>query len=380
MAADGRPVVLIVGPVPPPAFGVAKATRLMLDSPVLAERLSILHLDTSDTRGLANIGRFDWANVFLAFRHTGRLALLVAKKRPALTVLTASQGTLGLMRDALLATTSRALGSPVVIYLRGSGYADLQATEGWLAMRILRYLVKGSSLVVVLGESLVGMAHAVDPRAKVAVVPNGCPPAVPVEQRGMRDGDHPLVVYIGRLARPKGLNQIVEATRSVAASVPELEVVLRGEWEPPEYETEIRELVARSDLNDVVRFDGPVSGGEKADLLARAWALLLPSHSEGHPWVILEAMSAGVPVVATDTGAIAETVQDGVAGFVIPVGDADMLASRTIALLTDGALWEKISRCAVERHARHYTMEESHRRLADELCRVAEQRRSRQHD
>ena len=372
---DPRPTVLVIGPVPPPAFGVAKATALMIDSPVLAERLRVLHLDTSDRRGVANIGRFDLSNVWLAFEHMGRLVRLCLHDRPDVTLLTASQGTLGLLRDALLAGIGRIFGSKLAVYMRGSGYADLRSARGRPAAWILRSLVKHSALVLVLGESLVGMARAIEAKAKVAVAPNGCPPAVAPEAVGRRHDGHPVLAYIGRLSRDKGLDDALEVIRQVAAACPPVEVVLAGEWEPPDYEALIRARVTQCGLEGAVHFPGPVDHEEKADLLERAWVLMLPSPSEGQPWVILEAMSAGVPVVAMDTGTIAETVGDGIAGFVVPVGKPETMATRVLELFSDDRLWKRMSEQAVERYTRQYTLEASHRRLAGELCRIAERKR-----
>jgi glycosyltransferase involved in cell wall biosynthesis len=343
----------------------------MVDSPILAERLRIVHMDTSDRRGVANIGRFDWWNAWLGFKHAGQFARLLVRERPDITMLTASQGTLGLVRDSLLASMGRWFRSKSVIYLRGSGYAELRQTQGWLAKRLLYELLKHSSAVLVLSQSLVNMAHSVYPRARVAVVPNGCRPAATAGREGTRDESHPIVAYIGRLGREKGIDEAIEAVRAIAPSLPALEVVLGGGWDHPEYESHVRGLLSRYGLTTTVKLPGPVSGEPKAELLARAWLLIVPSHSEGQPWVILEAMSAGVPVVATDTGAIAETVEDGVAGFVVPVGDGAALASRMLTLLQDDDLWRRMSVGALRRYQERFTMERSHSLLADELCRVA---------
>lgn len=369
--ADLRPKVLIIGPVPPPEFGVAKATKLMLESSVLTARLRLVHLDTSDARGVANIGLLDWRNTQLGIRHVGQLLRLLAKERPQVTLLTASQGKLGLLRDVLFVWAGRAFGSKIVAYLRGSDYAKLRANEGWVAARTLRSIFKSSARIIVLGESLEAMAKAVWPKARVAVVPNGCPVAVPEAQVGRRDHDHPVLLYIGRLGPAKGIEEALRAAAKVAASVPALEFILCGEWEPPAFETQMGLLLRDLGLSKTVRFPGPTTGKEKEDLLARAWALVLPSHSEGHPWVILEAMSAGVPVVATDTGAIAETVEDDVSGFVVPMGDVDALARRVTALLQDDDLWKRMSEASAQRHRERFTVKRSHTALADELCRVA---------
>jgi len=359
--------MLLVGPVPPPEFGVARATELMLESSTLAKHLDIYHLDTSDRRSVANIGRLDFRNLYLGIKHVCQLAGLALRKRPDVTLLTASQGTLGLLRDGLLVLTSRMFRSKVVCYLRGGGYADLRATRGRLAAWTLRRICRSSARVLVLSHNLVDMAHAVHPKAKVAVVPNGCPPAVRPDQAGGRDESHPVLLYMGKLSHKKGLSDVLRAAGKMARSVPGLEFVIAGGWDPPEYQQHTRRLIQDLDLSDTVRFVGPVAGDEKTDLLARAWVVVVPSHSEGQPWVILEAMSAGIPVVATDTGAIAETVADGVSGFVVPIGDTAALAERMRALLTDDELWLRMKKASLEEHRARFAVERSHTLLAEEL-------------
>jgi glycosyltransferase involved in cell wall biosynthesis len=376
---DIRPTVLIIGPTPPPAFGVAKATKLMLDSTVLGERLHILHLDTSDRRSVANIDRFDWRNAWLGVKHLVQLVRLLAGEKVQVSLLTASQGTLGLIRDGLLALIIRASGSLLVVYLRGSGYANIRATRGRLADYILRSLLNHSTRVIVLGEGLVEMARSVCPEARVVVIPNGCPLAVDAAQIGARDVTRPVVAYIGRLSRKKGIDEAMRAAAQIvaaggSATLGDPEFVLAGEWEPASYESHVRALVDELGLSDFVHLPGPVWGNEKAELLQRAWVLIVPSYSEGHPWVILEAMSAGLPVVATDTGAIAETVLDGTSGFVVPVKDSQALAGRVSALLQDDNLWTEMSRESSKRYQELFTAERSHSALADVLVEVASEK------
>jgi glycosyltransferase involved in cell wall biosynthesis len=366
--------VLLIGPVPPPHFGVAKAKRLMLDSSVLAERVRLIHLDTSDIRGLANIGKFDWHNALLGVRHVCRLVRLLATEHPDIAMLTASQGRFGLLRDAIFVRLARLFRSKVVVHLRGSGYAGLRETEGRCAAHDLRVILKHSSLVIVLGNSLVDMAHSVYPQSQVAVIPNGCPPATRPELVGRRDEGRPLLAYIGLLGPAKGLEEALKAARTVADVVPTLQFVLCGEWESPQYKAKVLQLVEELGITGIVRFPGPIAGEEKEALLGRAWVLVVPSHSEGHPWVIIEAMSAGLPVVATDTGAIAETVEDGATGFVVPIGDVDAMAMCITTLLRDDAIWKRMSEASVCRHRALFTVERSHSLLADELCRVAHEK------
>jgi glycosyltransferase involved in cell wall biosynthesis len=370
-AGDPRPVVLLVGPIPPPAYGVARATQLMLDSPTLARQLRLIHLDTTDSRGVANMGRLDWRNLYLGIKHLLGLGSLIVRHRPDMVLLTASQGRLALFRDALFVLVARTSGRRVVTYLRGSGYARIRASQGRAADIALRYILRSSTRVLVLGDSLVAMAHEIYPKARVSVVPNGCPPAVQADMVGRRLDEHPLVLYVGALARTKGIDRLLMAAREVASFVPSVEFVLCGEWSPAEYRAEISSFVEQNGLSRVVRFAGPASGDSKANFLAQAWVLVVPSPSEGQPWVILEAMSAGLPVVATDTGAVAETLGDQEGGFIVPVDDHKALAMRVTELLLNESRWTRMSAAALDRYQRLFTTEQSHARLAEVLMQAA---------
>lgn len=354
-----RPRVVVVGPVPPPAYGVATATDLILRSDLLRDRFELLHLDTSDRRTVANMGRIDFVNVYLGLKHLATLKLLLLTKRPALVYLTLSQNKVALVRDWLFVKVSRLLGSRVVAHLRGSGYADLyQRGPGWLRF-LMRNAFRASKRVVVLGESLAPMALAIDNAAAVDVVPNGSPSAEPsaptVPGR---------VVFLGALRASKGLWDALAVADAVRREVPEASFVLAGQWGGAADRSVAEEFVAAHGLEGSVEFPGAVTGEAKRDLLSSAAVYLLPSHAEGHPWSVIEAMSLGVPVVATRTGAVPDTVVDGDTGFLAQVGDVATMAAAVTRLLRDEDARSALGRAGKERHGSLFTEARCHERLA----------------
>ncbi len=169
------------------AFGVAKAKKLMLDSPILAERVRLLHLDTSDIRGLANMGRFDWRNALLGVKHAFRLVRAARQRAPG------HHHAHGVSRETR-PSARRALCTPrpalPVQGRRPPARKQVREPAGdrgtWRSARTASH-PQTSSLVIVLGNSLIDMAKAVYPPCRVAVIPNGCPPAVKPELVGTRD-------------------------------------------------------------------------------------------------------------------------------------------------------------------------------------------------
>jgi glycosyltransferase involved in cell wall biosynthesis len=142
-----------------------------------------------------------------------------------------------------------------------------------------------------------------------------------------------VVGAIGRLSPEKGFDQLILAARTLADARPDVGFVLFGEGPLREA---LRGQVVRAGLEG--RF---VLAGHRADIdrfLPHLDVLAMSSHTEGLPCVLLEAMAAGVPVVATAVGGIPEAVADGASGFLVPPGDPAALADRIGRLLADEGL------------------------------------------
>jgi glycosyltransferase involved in cell wall biosynthesis len=148
-----------------------------------------------------------------------------------------------------------------------------------------------------------------------------------------------------------------------------------GAWEDAELERELRSRAQAT--NGSISFLPPVVGEEKDKLLGSAAVFLFPPvEPEGHPRVVLEALAAGVPVVATNRGAIPETVEDGRSGFVVEKPAPDVLASRLLALLDDDSLRFGMSKAARDRYLDRLTQERADGALADWLSGVRGRRDS----
>jgi len=148
----------------------------------------------------------------------------------------------------------------------------------------------------------------------------------------------------------------------VAAQIPEADFVLVG-GVPPDAQPEIDRTMAEVGQLENVTFTGPLFDPELSGLYARANVFLLPSHGEGFPMVILEALSHSLPVVATDVGEIAVMLGVGSlrpAGRVVPTTSTNLvedLASVTRDLLLDRDENHRMGQAGRERVERLYDAE-----------------------
>jgi glycosyltransferase involved in cell wall biosynthesis len=146
------------------------------------------------------------------------------------------------------------------------------------------------------------------------------------------DGLDPVarLVSVGRLAEQKGVPVLFDAAARLASAGIDFELTLVGDGP---MRRELEASAARLGLGERVTFAGWLGAGEVRALVARSRALVLASFAEGLPIVIMEALALGRPVVATDVGAVAELVETGATGWLVPAGSATALADAMRAAL-----------------------------------------------
>ena len=141
-------------------------------------------------------------------------------------------------------------------------------------------------------------------------------------------GEAPVLLAAGRLTRQKGFDLLLRALPAVVEQLPGLRVLIAGEG--PERRA-LTGQAARLRLQERVRFLG--ERGDLAVLFAGADGFVLPSRDEGSPYVLLEAMALGLPVVATDVGGVRALLDGGSNGLLVRAGDPPALAAAILRLL-----------------------------------------------
>ncbi|MEL7067977.1 MAG: glycosyltransferase [Cyanobacteria bacterium J06581_3] len=160
----------------------------------------------------------------------------------------------------------------------------------------------------------------------------------------------PTVLFVGRLVEMKGCEYLIRAMAQVQAVLPDTELVIIGDG-PLRSQLE---LMAGQNLRSY-RFLGFQSPSIVQDWMNKSKVFCVPSittktgHSEAFGIVFAEAQSMGLPAVSFDTGGISEAVAHGSTGLLAPQKDVKELSMHLVSLLTDEALWRRMSRAAAKR-------------------------------
>lgn len=235
---------------------------------------------------------------------------------------------------------ARELGVPLVAGARGS---DIRVRDA-ISRRLTAPVVRAAERLLVVSADLGRLAerdYGADP-ARVRVIPNGCDAATfrlsdraaARLQLGIA-ADAELVLYVGRLVAEKGLRELLDAMRALRVSHPRAELALVGDG-PMRGELEER---AR-DPGERLRLTGAQAAGTVAQWMAACNLLALPSYSEGHPNVLVEALACGRPVVSCPVGGVPEVV-DASCAVLVPPRDAGALAEALAAVLARE--WDEVA-------------------------------------
>lgn len=207
-------------------------------------------------------------------------------------------------------------------------------------------------------ERRLALEKGVAQAGRIHVIYNGVRDVSP-DLRANPGGEDARIVSVARLERPKDHATLLGALAAMAARRWRLDLVGDGPLE-----AELRALAAKLGMAERVRFLGYVA--DPAPVLAQSQIFVLSSRSEGFPRSVLEAMRAGLPVVASEVGGVAEAVASGTNGLLTPRGDSRALASALDQLAADGPLRRRMGAEARLAYERRFTFA----RMADETMAV----------
>lgn len=273
-------------------------------------------------------------------------------------------------RTAMLgALVSRFTGVPLVYHLHSPASRDsTRRWRNWLNGVIERMSLRRAAALVAVSQSLADQAvrDGWDAR-RLYVVPNGVPcrtvrPPRPESQTTWTLGTVALF-------RPrKGIEVLLEATAILRSQGWDARLRAVGGFETAAYQRQVKDYAQRLGLDGTIDWIGFTPDVDRQ--LAQMDLFVLPSlFGEGMPMVVLEAMAAGVPVVASRVEGIPEVIRDGKEGLLVEPRDAQALAGRIGCLLRKEFSWSCLQSAAAQRQGQRF----SDRSMA---CGVAEAYRS----
>lgn len=355
--------LLITGKMPPPYMGPSVAFKILINS----ELRNIYHLipfNVQVNQTLDTLGKWSPGKVFSNIRLYTDFYQKVRKEKPDLVLIPISQSTIGFIKDSIFILICTLSGIRVVLQLRGSNFRTWLSGCSTPVKWYIRFILKKTEGVIVLGEKLKYLFSGLVPDHRIFVVPNGADIHFPVQSA--KNNPVPEILYLANLQGSKGIDDVISAVAILHQKHPgTFKMKVAGAWREESVKASCLDQVNKGHLP--VEFAGPVSGEEKFRILSEADIFVFtPREPEGHPWVIVEAMAASLPVIATDKGAISESISDGINGFIVSDRSPDQIAEKLLLLINDPNLRKQMG----ERNRLDYEAKYTEGRMVDNFRNV----------
>lgn len=362
---DEKPSILILGKLPPPYYGPAIATEIILTSSLKRE-YNLIHIDTRLNKTTTSFGKFSFLKLWKSLTIYLHYFQTLQKKDIDLVLIPISQSTTGLLKDYPFFLIAKLFKPKIVLQLRGSNLLNWFNSVEWGLKKVFTYMFTNVNGAIVLGNKLRYIFQPFLDDDKIFVVPNGSDYNMPEKNKS----DKIRLLFLGNLQMNKAPDILLKSLTELPTNILEnVTVNIAGEWESQDFEKQCKEIVEQHSLP--VKFFEPVSGEDKFSLLKNTEIFIFtPRAPEGHPWVIVEAMAAGLPIISTDQGAITESVLDNENGFIIPNESPKNLADRIQTLVENHSLRNRMSEKSYTIYKQRFTKDEMVKNLSQTFNRV----------
>jgi glycosyltransferase involved in cell wall biosynthesis len=269
-----------------------------------------------------------------------------ASTRPHIIHLT-TPGSLGVVRDLAVMMIGRLFRIPVMYHIRFGRIPEIAhaSTKEW---KLISRAMRGMHTVIAIDSATADAIRHYLPDVRLELIPNCIRldemPA-PVDE----PEDEKTVMFLGWAEAPKGVEELVEAWSKIPTTGWRLQIIGPGDeayWQQlrDRYQPERIDFLGEKDHDDAMQY------------MARAAIFTLPSHTEGFPNVVVEAMALGKPIVATRVGAIPDMLANE-SGVLVDARDAAGLADALACVMADASLRQHLGANARDRVNRNYTIE-----------------------
>ena len=361
MLKDKRKRVLFMLQVPPPVHGSSMVGQMIRDSKEINQEFKCSYINLLASHNMAETGKFNLKKLVEFVVIWFKTLVSIIFKRPHLVYFALTTTGMAFLRDVLLVAMLRLFHLKRIYHLHNKGIKKYQDNPFF---RPLYKFVFKNSEVILLSKSLYEDVKAFVHENKVKICSNGIPdifPGLSLKEALKTENDLPKVpeiLFLSNLIETKGVYVLLEACKLLKnRNVNFFCTFIGGEGDITT--SEFNKKINSFDLQDMVQFKGKKFGTDKIKAFREADIFVFPTYypKECFPLVILEAMSAGLPVISTFEGGIPDIIDNGVSGFLVEQKNLQILANQLEKLLTDPNLCKQMGKAGREKFEKDFKIE-----------------------
>ena len=257
-------------------------------------------------------------------------------------------------RKRIFINIAKSFNKKVVFHCHGAEFKRFTCQHE----RIVASTLKKCDCIIALSQSWEKWFEDTFHHKNVVVIKNVI--AAPIIKKVDKDSRFTLL-FLGRLGKRKGIYDLLDVLKNNKEKYDgKLLLLIGGDGETEK----VVNFIRQNNLDNIIKFEGWVSGEQKILLLNQADTYILPSYNEGLPISVLEAMSYSLPIVSTNVGGIPEILKDGVNGYLIHPGNKNKMEESINNLMSDKGLRQKMG-VASQNMAREHLPEYVEKQLSN---------------
>lgn len=360
--------ILFLIQLPPPVHGASIVNHTIQNSLEINKNIDAHYLNISPAKGMTDIGRFSAQKLFLTIGITIKAIRSFLSLRPDLVYITLSPHGLALYKDGLLALFLKLLGAQVVFHLHGKG-VEKNANASRVKREVYKRIFKNVDIIH-LSERLFFDVESVRDKNKVLLaVPNSVP-SCPAFLTNTSD-QKIRFIFLSNFMPSKGADTLIRAAYLFPEELQtKFTLTLIGSPNDKAHYAEIKKLVADSISGNIKLLDAKY-GADKYEYLQNSDIFVLPTKNDCYPLSILEAMSAGLAVISTNEGAIADIVEPGVTGELLENCTPESLAEVMLRFIENPGHAKACGAAGLAKYNANYTTDRFEENLLAALNKIA---------
>lgn len=356
--------ILYLVQLPPPIHGVSLMNHYVTSSRYINEgfNIKILRLHFSDS--IDELRRKHLKKVFLTFLHLFRLAVLLIKFKPDIVYFSIMPVGIGFLRDLMFVFILKISGATLLYHLHNRGIANYAKKAVW--RKLYKYAFSNTNIIHVSEDLLKSEIDILGLRNTTTYAVNNTIEEFDVDlDRG--NSKPATLLFLSNLFKEKGLMVLLEAVSEVKRILPHFELLVYGASRNSKEDSKYNNYIKQHNLDGNVKLQGPIYSESKIQALGSADIFIFPSYfrEECFPLSLLEAMQAGLPIIATKIGAIPEMIEDGKEGILIDPLSVNQLVDNIVKLAQNELLRKQLGENAYNKFKKHYTLNHFEIKLRD---------------
>ncbi|QNF32319.1 glycosyltransferase family 4 protein [Adhaeribacter swui] len=351
-----KPRILFILHLPPPIHGAALVGQYIQESALINQTFDTTFIRLSTSQKLEEIGKGGLQKVYALFKVQAKVFRALKRKNYDLCYMSINSHGPGFYKDLLIVFLLKLFKKKIVYHFHNKGILFEQ--HKIFHKYLYRFSFKDTRSII-LSKYLYPDVKAYVKEKDIFYLPNGIPgpsfkePKL-VEQE--RTSSLCRILFLSNMMAAKGVYVLLEACKLLKVQGLKFECHFVGSWFDISKE-EFQDYLVHENLTEEVLAHGGKYGAEKFNFFYDSDIFVHPTLDDCFPLVLLEALSTGLPIVASEEGGIPDIVVEGETGFLVPKQDVQTLANKIKLLMLNPELRNKMAVAAKERFYKLFSFE-----------------------